>query len=158
MLGIGSSFTAPRTCSAGSAGVASAVPGPPPPLGLNPGVPLGILSGAGELAGGPLLLFPITVIAAAICQTRRSCHRAQAATRNTALAPGTRTFPCSGALFGAVRQTSGSGRPRASDDASYPGPPSHLAKGASTPVCRRSDANMGVGTVVKSAEPQLFSW
>lgn len=38
-------------------------------LGLNPGVPLGLLSGAGEMAGGLLLLFGVLVPVAAVLLT-----------------------------------------------------------------------------------------
>ena len=38
-------------------------------LGLNPGVPFGILSGAGEVAGGLLLLFGVLVRVAAVLLT-----------------------------------------------------------------------------------------
>ena len=38
-------------------------------LGLNPGVPLGILSGVGEIAGGVLLLFGVWVPVAAVLLT-----------------------------------------------------------------------------------------
>jgi putative oxidoreductase len=38
-------------------------------LGLNPGVPLGILSGAGEVIGGLLLLFGVWLPAAAVLLT-----------------------------------------------------------------------------------------
>jgi putative oxidoreductase len=38
-------------------------------LGLNPGVPLGILSGAGEIMGGVLLLFGVWVPVAAVLLT-----------------------------------------------------------------------------------------